>query len=143
LPSLAKKTGGEIMKFYFADGIVRYKGDWIIIEAPYDIVLYYKWWVEKHLGKKISTSYHKPHITVLAGKHEQGLNKHKFWAKYDGAKVPFKYYTYLHTDNRWFTQGKYFWLRVECPLVPVLRRELGLKPELKWPTHLTIGYCGY
>lgn len=129
--------------FYLAKGVVRYKGGWITIEAPYDVVNYYKWWVEKFLGKKISTSYHKPHITVLAGKHEQGLDKHPLWGKYDGKEVEFKYYSTIHTDHDWFFRGKYFWLRVECSLLPVLREELGLKPNLKWPYHLTIGYCGY
>lgn len=130
-------------KFYFANGVIRYKGDWIIVEAPYCVVNYYKWWVEKFLGKKISTSYHKPHITVLAGKHERGLDKHPLWGKYDGKQVEFKYYSHLYTDAPWFFKGQYFWLRVECPLLPVLRQELGLKPTLKWPYHLTIGYCGY
>jgi len=130
-------------QFYFAKGTIRYNGDWIIVEAPYGVVNYYQWWVEKFLWKKISTSYHKPHITVLAGKHEQGLNKHPLWGKYDGKEVEFKYYTKIHTDSEWFSRGQYFWLRVECPLLPVLRTELGLKPSLKWPYHLTIGYCGY
>jgi hypothetical protein len=130
-------------KFYFAKGVVRYKGDWVTIEAPYDVVNYYKFWVEKFTGKKISTSYHKPHITVLAGKHEAGGSKHTLWKKYEGQVVEFKYYSKIYTDRDWFFLGEYFWLRVQCPLIPKLREELGFKPELKWPPHLTIGYCGY
>lgn len=130
-------------EFYFAKGIVRYKGEWVIVECPYDVVNYYKWWVEKFIGKKISTSYHKPHITVLAGKHERGLDKHPQWGKYDGQSVEFKYDSKIYTDHQWFFRGQYFWLRVQCPLLRQLRAELGLKPELKWPLHLTIGYCGY
>lgn len=130
-------------KFYTAKGVIRYKGDWIIVECPMDIVLYYKFWVEKFLWKKISTSYHKPHITVLAGKHEQGLNKHPLWGKYQGEVVEFSYYSQIFTDRPWFFQGQYFWLRVECPRLAEIRTELGLKPYLKFPYHLTVGYCGY
>ena len=130
-------------KLYVANGTLRYKGDWIVVEAPYDVVNYYKWWVEKHLGKKISTSYHKPHITVLAGKHERGLSKHPLWAKHDGKHVVFEYSTRIHTDAPWFSQGQYFWLQVKCPFLAQVRTELGLAPTLKWPLHLTIGYCGY
>jgi hypothetical protein len=131
------------MDFYFAKGIVRYKGDWIVVECPWDVVRYYQFWVQKFIGKKITPSFHKPHITVLAGKHETGLSSHPLWGKYEGKQVEFKYYSHMHTDHKWFFKGKYFWLRVECPLLPVIRQELGLKPNLKWPYHLTIGNCGY
>jgi hypothetical protein len=125
-------------RFYFAKGIVRYKGDWIIIEAPNDIVKYYKWWVEKFIWKKISTSYHKPHITVLAGKHEKVIDKRN-WGKYEGHEIEFKYYSTVYTDDI----GQYYWLLVDCPKIAEIRRGLGLKPKLKWPTHCTIGFCGY
>lgn len=131
------------MKFYTTKGVIRYKGDWIIVECPHDVVNYYRFWVQKFLGKKISTSYHKPHITVLAGKHERGLSKHPLWGKYEGKVVEFKYYSHIYTDHEWFTRGKYFWLRVECPFLEMLRLQLGLKPQLRWPLHLTVGYCGY
>lgn len=130
-------------KFYIAKGVVRYKGDWVIIEAPLDVVNYYKFWVEKFTGKKISTSYHKPHITVLAGKYDKGCEKHPLWGKYENKPVEFKYFSEICTDNNWFNLGEYFWLKVECPLIPVLRSELGLKPYPFHHPHLTIGYRGY
>jgi hypothetical protein len=121
-----------VNKFYFAKGKIRYKGEWIVVEAPYDIVNYYKWWVEKFIWKKISTSYHKPHITVLAGKHEKGLDKHPLWGKYEGKEVEFKYFSRIETDDRYLSYGRYFWLRVECPFLAQLRTELGLKPFNHW-----------
>lgn len=130
-------------KFYFAKGVIRYKGDWIIVEIPHSVINYYRFWVEKFTGKKISTSYHGCHITVLAGKHEKGLSSHPLWGKYEGKVVEFKYDSKIYTDNDWMFLGKYFWLRVECPFLNKLRTELGLKPELKWPLHATIGYRGY
>lgn len=122
---------------------MRYKSDWIIIEAPYDVVNYYKWWIERFIGKKISTSYHKPHITVLAGKYDKGLNKHPNWGKHDNEIVEFKYFSEIKTDNEWFFLGEYFWLTVDCPIISVLRTELGLSPYPFHKPHLTIGYCGY
>jgi hypothetical protein len=131
------------MNNYFAKGVVRYKDDgWVIIEAPYDVVNYYKWWVEKFLGKKISTSYHKPHITVVAAKHEPAKKKEN-WKKFDNQIVEFRYHSQIYTDNEWFFLGQYFWLRVEAPIIATIREGLGLKPNLKWPAHLTVGYCGY
>jgi len=130
-------------QYYFAKGKIRYKGEWITIDVPHGLTNYYRWWVEKFLWKKTSTSYHSPHITCLAGKHEKGLDKHPQWGKYDGQEVEFKYYTKIHTDAPWFFKGQYFWLQVECPLVSKIRTELGLKPNLKWPLHTTICYCGY
>jgi hypothetical protein len=131
------------MQTYFAEGVIRYKGEWITLQCPNDVVNYYKFWVEKFLGKKISTSYHEPHVTVLAGKYEKGLDKHPLWGKYQGRRVEFEYDSTIHTDAPWFTQGKYFWLRVHCPFLRHVRRELGLKPTPYHPYHLTIGYCGY
>lgn len=125
--------------YYFARGIVRYKEDgWVIIETPKGIVNYYKWWIEKFTGKKISTSYHSPHITVVAAKHEAAKNP-RAWKKFDGKVVEFKYYSTLYTDEK----KEYFWLVVECPLIAEIRTSLGLNPKLKWPTHLTVGYLGY
>ena len=131
------------MKYYTAEGTIQYKGDWITVQCPYGIVNYYKFWVEKFIGKKISTSYHSPHITVLAGKHEKGLSGHPLWKKYDGHRIEFRYDSKIYTDSPYITRGKYFWLQVDCPFLGQLRQELGLKPTLKWATHLTIGYCGY
>jgi hypothetical protein len=129
-------------KFYFSKGVVRYKNDgWVVIECPYSIVNYYKWWVEKMIGKKISTSYHKPHITVVAAKHEPAKNMDA-WKKRDGQVVDFKYYTDVRFDSDWSIQASYFWLVVECPTVADIRTELGLRPNLKFPAHLTIGYRG-
>jgi hypothetical protein len=132
------------MDFYFSKGVVRYKDDgWVIIECPYGIVNYYKAYVEKRIGKKLSTSYHKPHITVLPAKHNGDFTKHPLWKKYEGKEVEFRYFTQVHTDNKWFILGQYFWLRVDCPIVAEIRSGFGLSPDLKWPAHLTIGYRGY
>lgn len=124
---------------YKGRGTIRYKNDWIILEVPYSIVKYYQWWVEKFIWKKTSTSYHAPHVTILPGKHEPGLNKHVLWGKYEGLNVEFEYSSTVFTDEK----GEYYWLVVDCPFIYTLRKQLGLKPNLKWPLHLTICHCGY
>ena len=129
---------------YNTRGTIRYKDDgWVIVECPTTVVNYYKFWVEKFLGKKISTSYHDAHITVVSGKYEKGLQHKHAWKKYDGQTVKFRYSNEIRTDNEWFTRGKYFWLPVECKTLQKVRVELGLKPEPYHQYHLTIGYCGY
>jgi hypothetical protein len=128
--------------YYFAKGIIRYNKDWVIIECPHDVINYYKFWVEKFIGKKISTSLHRPHITVVAGKYDKGCDKHPLWRKYDGKELEFKYNSEIFTDSKFLTLGGYFWLRVTCPIIPVLRTELGLNPYLFHHPHLTIGYRG-
>lgn len=135
--SRISRQKGTMAAFYFAKGIVRYKNDWIIIEAPHSVVNYYKWWVEKLSWKKISTSYHGSHITVLAGKHEKARDKRR-WGEWDGREVTFKYFSTIYGDAH-----GYYWLRINCPEIPIIRKSLGLEPLPKWPPHLTIGYCGY
>jgi len=130
-------------KFYFAKGVIRYKNDWIILECPHSIANYYRFWVERFIGKKTSTSYHGSHVTILPGKHERGINQHPLWGKYEGKVIEFKYFSDIKTDHEYFFLGEYFWLLVECPFIQHIRTELGLKPDLKWPLHLTVCYRGY
>ena len=130
-------------KNYEFYGTVAYRGEWVLIECPLSVVNYYRFWVEKFIGKKTSTSYHKPHITVVAGKYDKGCDKKSEWMKYEGQRVKVTYEPKIYTDNEWMMLGEYFWLRVECPLIPVIRTELGLKPYPYHRPHLTICYRGY
>lgn len=130
--------------FYFAKGVVNYKKDgWVVIQCPDSIADYYSFWVRKFTGKKVSTSYWNSHLTVVPAKHEGDLTKNPLWGKHQGEIVEFKYYSQILTDHKWFFLGTYFWLRVECSMVNQIRVELGLKPNLKWPIHLTVAHRGY
>lgn len=136
---------------YKTTGIVKYKtNNWIVIEADPTVVNYYKWWIERFTWKKISTSYHGPHITVLAGKHEKPKSL-LHWGKYHDEKVEVFYDGVIHCNEFYVTENddkgkpqkfkaQYFWLRVDCPKIAKIREQLGLKPKLKFETHLTIGY---
>lgn len=131
-------------KSYIVNGIVRYKPDgWVIIECPLSVVNYYRFWVEKFIGKKTSTSLHFPHCTVVAGKHDKGKEKHPNWKKYDGIKVQVQYDSQIYTDHDWFTQGEYFWLSVSCPYIKIIRNSLGLNDSPYHPPHLTVCFRGY
>ena len=57
------------------------------------------------------------------------------WFLLDGASVPFRY------GHEVLTNGKHFWLRVECPILYVVREKLGLdSPMLDF--HLTVAVLG-
>ena len=128
---------------YKSFGKITYKDDgWIILECDNSIINYYKRVVEWMIWKKLSTSYHGSHITVLPAKHNGDFRKHPAWKKHDGEKVEFEYSSVIYT-NELNGSDRYFWLRVECPMIGKIREEFGLNPNLKWPAHLTIGYLGY
>lgn len=126
-------------KYYYGVGRVRYKKDgWVILECSNSIVNYYKRVVEKFIWKKVSTPLHLCHATVVPAKHEGDLKKHHNWGKHEGEVVQFKYYSSIQTDEN----GKYYWLVIDCPIIHQIRMELGLKPNLRWNTHITICYKG-
>jgi hypothetical protein len=130
-------------KKYEFEGVVKYKEDgWVIINAPLSVVNYYRWWVEKFIGKKTTTSWHSPHITVVAGKYEN-REQHKNWKMFHNKKVKVVYESEIYTDSDWFFKGQYFWLRVESDIIGTIRKELGLVPQPFHRPHLTICFCGY
>lgn len=74
------------------------------------------------------------HITVIAGKYERPDASHEhLWGKFEGNIVEFSYQREILSD------GRYFWLTVECPRIEEIRQELGLSPKIPIPWHLTIG----
>lgn len=75
---------------------------------------------------------HGSHITVVAGKYEP-THIDSVWKKYDGNPVVFQYSPEIGSD------GTYFWLPIFCPEFESVRVELGLKPTIPIPWHLTIG----
>ncbi len=94
------------------------------------------------IWKKLSTSYHGSHVTILPAKHNGDFRKHVNWKKYEGLTVPFEYSPIIYS-NELVGANRYFWLKIECPMIAKIREEFGLNPKLKFPTHLTIGYLGY
>ena len=128
------------MKKYSAIGKVKYRSDWLIISVNDSIVDYYKTYIEKITGKKISKSYHDPHITIIAGKYYPNVQFHPFWGVHHNKIVKFEYSNEIKTDKEWFFYGNYYWINVFSPFFNQMRQELDLEPESHWPFHLTIGY---
>lgn len=130
------------MKKYVSTGKIEYKNDgWVIMNVDKSLINYYKFWVERFAGRKLSTSYHGSHVTVVAGKYDKGLTKHPRWKEHHGELVKFQYDSYIYTDRDWFCQGEYFWLRIHCNELIQIRTDLGLKPTPFHPFHSTIGFC--
>lgn len=130
-------------EIYKSTGKIVYKDDgWIVLECDNSIVNYYKKVTEWMIWKKLSTSYHGSHVTVLPAKHNGDFRKHINWNKHNGQKVEFVYSPVIYT-NELVGSDRYFWLKIECPMIAQIREEFGLNPKLKWPAHLTIGYLGY
>jgi hypothetical protein len=124
---------------YHATGKVRYSNHhdengsgWVVIDCPNDIVHYYNSVVRWLKWIKFSTPLHGSHITVVNGNFN--FPKIDNWYYRDKEEVDFYYGTIQ--DN---AEG-YYWLPVECDAVHDIRIKLGLKPQLKFQPHLTIGY---
>ena len=130
------------MKRYVSTGKIEYKPDgWVILNIDKSIINYYKFWVEKFIGKKLSTSFHGSHVTCVAGKYDKGLIKHPRWNEFNKRVVSFEYDSHIYTDKDWFFLGEYFWLRVHCNELIKIRTDLGLRPQPFHPFHSTIGFC--
>ena len=128
---------------YKSTGKIIYKDDgWIVLECHNSICNYYKGVIEKLIWKKLSTSYHGSHITILPAKHNGDFTKHVNWCKYANKTVEFEYSPIIYT-NELAGSNRYFWLKVDCSIIGKIREEFGLDPKLKFPAHLTIGYLGY
>jgi hypothetical protein len=133
-----------MLEKYQFKGQISYRNDgWVIITCPLSVVNYYRWYIEKYIGKKTSTSYHLPHCTVVAGKYDKGLIKHHNWGKYYNQKVDVFYDGQIYTDNDWFMSGEYFWLKVQCPMIKTIRNSLGLNDKPYHDPHLTVCFKGY
>jgi hypothetical protein len=56
----------------------------------------------------------------------------KLWNSLIGKRLEFSYTPDLQTN------GKHWWLLVECPQIYEIRKELGLNPKPRHPLHMTI-----
>jgi hypothetical protein len=110
---------------YVGYGKVTHDGSWVFIEVDKSIRDYYcavlNWLVAP------VRPFDEPHITVVAGKYEQ-------LPSYDIelGTVEFKY-------SDLFTDGNYYWLDAQCEWLHEFRVKNGLKPNLKYNPHITVG----
>lgn len=105
---------------------------WAIVECPHDIIDYYRYWVTKYEKFKISPPVFGSHISII--RDEEPPDEFKYlWKAKDGMEVEFTYYPNFETN------GDYWWLKVECPILNEIRLELGLPEEPQFGYHLSIG----
>lgn len=110
-----------------------FKPFWIIIKTNDDVDKYYSWFLKKEKGLILQSPAWGPHITVLDGipiEKELWENAKK---KYDNQEVEFEHEIFIKSNS------KHWWLKVYCPQVDELRKEMNVQKDLKWSLHLTLG----
>lgn len=118
---------------FTSTGKYHYYNRWLMVDCCPELAAFYRQLVFFHAPSiKLQIPKHGSHITVVAGKYEP-THIDQYWKKYDGHSVTFQYSQEIGTD------GTYFWLPVECKEFESVRIELGLKPTIPIPWHLTIG----
>ena len=117
-----------------------FKPGWMLLSVRCDIDKYYRWFLRKRYGIELMMPAWGPHISVIRGEgiNGEGNNLDKelwqsFKDKYNGQKVDF----FHEVEPR--TNGKHWWLRVECEYLKNIRHEMGLDKEGKFNLHLTLG----
>lgn len=107
---------------------------WMILSCDEGIMYHYRWQLHSSgdpalQTQRICNPIAKCHISIVRGEAPKisGL-----WDALVGRKVSFRYSPEVRTN------GKHWWLPIECPEIESIRAELGL-PTSKVPLHLTIG----
>ena len=109
---------------------------WMVLQCDRGLMQYYRWWIHNSFRDVWGRTVHKTcepiaqaHISMVRGETPQDL---KFWDSLIGAKLTFEYSVDVQTN------GKHWWLPVQCPQIYEIRGKLGLRPISKVPLHLTI-----
>jgi hypothetical protein len=105
---------------------------WLVLECDPELGRYYRELVEVSLWRTVSLM--RPawgtHVSILRG--EAPRKNEDKWAKDAGRVLEFEYEPVV------LTNGKHWWLKVECPGLAEVRRFYGLGSPRVAP-HLTIG----
>lgn len=115
-------------------GHLKYRNSWLVVEVNEDFSRYYRSLLFSYSPSlKANKPKYEPHITVIAGRHENisPTNKH-LWGKHENERVIFQYDFNIVLDR------EYFWLPIECKRIEDIRENLGLSRRIKVPWHLTI-----
>lgn len=106
------------------------RAGWFYIKCDVDIFNLYNWF--NSLGNKPwAPPMNGPHITFIAGRHEERIIHKEEVAQYMLTPTLFLYEPTVWTD------GRSFWMDAYAPYVNVIRRKLGLPPRDR--LHLTLG----
>lgn len=133
-------------------GIIRYDPDrgslknnksCCIVEIDSGLSDFYRDQVNKEFGLNLKKPSWGTHISVVQG--SINLNDplfKKYWKKYEGLEVYFKYYAYPRFNGDTVSKGSeidgnFWFIDVECPFANKIRNELGM--DSYYRPHITIG----
>jgi hypothetical protein len=111
---------------------------WMVLQCDPGIMELYRWFIHNSFkdvwGRQIYKTC-KPlagcHISVVRGENPSKAGK-ELWDTLVGRRIEFSYAPDVQTN------GKHWWVLVECPKIYEIRKELGLNPKPRYPLHLTI-----
>lgn len=136
-------VGRITVKMEISTGILRYSPQllgkspskwWLVLDCDPSIGQYYRhlYWLSRYRVEKILRPAWQDHVTVIRNEEPPLQN---LWQKHAGLSVEF-WYNPIPRSN-----GAYWWVDVECPLLDEIREELGLSsPEI--PFHMSFGHEG-
>jgi len=121
---------------------------WCILKVDREITRYYRWMIERDMWGLTAIQPDwlcqpswDAHVSIVRG--EKPRQNADVWRKYDGVKVELRYAhnprmtTMEDRNHRFAKDGDIFFIDVECPLIDLIRAELGLRTHPHY--HLTVG----
>lgn len=111
-----------------------FKRWWMIIKLDdgNELAEYYSWWIKKMYGIIMQKPAFGPHISCIRGEPTSEIIWKEYKEKYNKTNVKFEYTTIS-------TNGKHWWLKVECDLIKNIRQQMGYTRDGMFGLHLTIG----
>jgi hypothetical protein len=106
---------------------------WAMVELDCDICKYYQWFLNKRFGIKLQIPLWGPHISFIRGEECDDFIWGYMKALWNNMPIEFAY------DPNIRTNGRHWWLRVECEKLEEIRTELKLPKDSYFNLHLTIG----
>lgn len=103
----------------------------LVLEVPDNVGVYYRHWLYRRFGIKISPPAYGCHVTVLDGRQPVKKEHIAAWKKHAGKVIEIEYTPEVY--RQWL-----FWcLPVVSPELDEIRKELGFSTAK--PLHITIG----
>lgn len=103
----------------------------LVLDVPDNIGVYYRYWVFKRFGIKLSPPAYGCHVTILDGRTPVSPQYLDVWKKYQGKEIVIEYTPEL------YTHWKFWSLPVFSKELVAIRKELGFNDSK--PLHITIG----
>ena len=132
------KSTGKIVAGKALEVFSKARPWWMILQCDQGIMEYYRWWIHNSYKDVWGRQIYKTcrplaqcHISMVRGEEPNKVGRQN-WNSYIGQKLNFTYSPDIKTN------GKHWWLLIDCPEIASIRWALGLRPYPKLPLHLTI-----